>query len=69
MSKRIKNFIIIEDEPEDYCEYCGKLAELRPYGKAGKRICLECGLKNVDETTKNMEKKLFGIDENEKRKH
>jgi hypothetical protein len=63
MSKRIGNIIIIEDEKDDICEYCGKLAELRPYGRNGKRICFVCGMKNKEETEKNMNAILFGAEE------
>jgi hypothetical protein len=62
MSKRIGNIIIIENEPDDICEYCGKKEELRPYGKNGAKICFKCGMKDKAETEKNMEKILFGID-------
>jgi hypothetical protein len=62
MSKKINNIIIIEEEPEGICEYCGRKEELRPYGKNGARICFECGMKDKDETEKNMAKILFGID-------
>jgi tRNA(Ile2) C34 agmatinyltransferase TiaS len=59
MTKRIDNIVIIEEEEPDFCEYCGKLAELRPYGKNGARICFNCGIKNREETNKNMERILF----------
>jgi hypothetical protein len=64
MTKRIGDIVIIEDEEPDFCEYCGKLAELRPYGKNGARICFNCGIKNIEETNKNMERILF-----ERKKH
>lgn len=63
MSKRKGNIIIIEEETPDLCEYCGKLADLRPYGRNGARICFECGMKNEKETEKNMNIILFGTDE------
>lgn len=28
---------------EEPCEYCGKVDELRPYGKHGAKICFDCG--------------------------
>ena len=37
---------IIEAEPPDACDLCGKKAELRPYGPNGERVCFECGMKN-----------------------
>ncbi|WP_428025057.1 hypothetical protein [Arcobacter sp.] len=64
MTKRIDDIVIIEEEEPDFCEYCGKLAELRPYGKNGARICFNCGIKNKEETNKNMERILF-----ERKKH
>ena len=60
MSERIGNIIIIEEEQESICEYCGKKAETRPYGRNGARICYDCGMKNKEETNKNMGKILFG---------
>jgi hypothetical protein len=42
------------------CAYCGKVDELRPYGKNGACICYDCGQKNIDETNANMGAYLFG---------
>jgi hypothetical protein len=28
------------------CTFCGKAAELRPYGPAGELVCFECGMKD-----------------------
>jgi hypothetical protein len=42
---------IIEAEPKNRCELCGKVAELLPYGPHGERICFQCGM-NDEETTK-----------------
>ena len=30
--------------PTKPCEYCGKVEELRPYGKNGAKICFDCGM-------------------------
>lgn len=60
MSKRIGNAIIICEEPEDKCELCGKIAELRPYGPNGERICFDCAMKDPETTEKMMGKYLFG---------
>lgn len=53
--------IICAESPRK-CELCGKLAETRPYGPDGKRICFECGnlpeLK--EEVERRMEEYLFG---------
>ncbi|KKL27727.1 hypothetical protein LCGC14_2382230, partial [marine sediment metagenome] len=28
------------------CEWCGKEAELRPYGPKGENVCFSCGMKD-----------------------
>jgi hypothetical protein len=60
MTKRIGNLIIIEPEPDDVCELCGKTDELRPYGPKGENICYDCGMKNKDVTELMMDERLFG---------
>ena len=64
MTKRIGDIVIIEEEEPDFCEYCGRLEDLRPYGRDGARICFNCGMKNKEETNKNMEKILFEKNKN-----
>lgn len=53
------NIVIIEQEPDQQCDFCGKVAELRPYGPKGECICHECGMKD-EETTTRMILKRFG---------
>lgn len=45
-----KRVFAIEKEEAAKCEYCGKIAELRPYGRNGANICYACGMKNESET-------------------
>jgi len=40
----------IAQEPDDTCEMCGQVDELRPYGPNYERICFECGMKNEELT-------------------
>lgn len=56
MSK--KGFIC--SEPNRTCEYCGKDAECRPYGKNGEQICFKCGMKDIETTEKRAAQYLFG---------
>ncbi len=52
----IKNgILIIREEPDGKCEYCGKVDELRPYGKDGAKICYPCGMNNIEETEKQID--------------
>lgn len=60
MSRRIGKVAILEDEPEMKCELCGKMAETRPYGPKGERICFECGMKNPKVTRRQCARVLFG---------
>lgn len=47
--------LIIEPEADDQCELCGEIAELRPYGPNGERICFDCGMKDEAGTVKRFE--------------
>jgi hypothetical protein len=55
--------VLIEREPPGQCELCGKLAQLRPYGPGGKRICVACGKRDPEGTTRRMVQ-LLGHDTN-----
>ncbi len=57
MSERIGDVFIIEPEPPQQCDLCGKIDELRPYGANGEKICFECGMKD-EETTRKMFRKV-----------
>lgn len=51
---------IICVEPDDVCEMCGKVDELRPYGSGGMRVCFDCGMKDEAEAIRRMKAHLFG---------
>ena len=42
--------LVIEVEPDNFCELCGAKDELRPYGPNGENICFDCGMKNPKAT-------------------
>lgn len=52
----------IAPEPDDVCEMCGKVDELRPYGPNYERICFDCGMKNEELTRARMEEYIFGAE-------
>lgn len=61
MSFRTRNGVpVIAAEDDDICELCGKVAECRPYGPKGERICFDCGMKDKKVTDRMMGKVLFG---------
>jgi hypothetical protein len=60
MSERIGNTFIVKEEELSTCEYCGTVAELRPYGKDGAHICFECGTKDLETTEKMFAKAVEG---------
>lgn len=44
MTRAIKNILLIEKEKPKRCQFCGKVAETRPYGPNGEDICIDCGM-------------------------
>lgn len=42
------------------CQGCGKVAELRPYGKGGKFVCFDCMMKDENEGKRQFGKILAG---------
>lgn len=51
---------VIYAEEDRKCEQCGKVAETRPYGKDGARICFDCGQLDKEATERRMTAYLFG---------
>lgn len=51
--------MIISKEPNKQCEYCGKVAETRPYGRNNEEICFECGMRD-EKTTKRQFHNIHG---------
>lgn len=47
---------VIAKEPKQQCDFCGKIAELRPYGPKGECICFDCGMKDEETTRKQFNK-------------
>ena len=39
---------VLAVEPPRKCELCGKVAETRPYGPHGERVCFQCGMKDEE---------------------
>ena len=57
--------IFLEPREDEICEACGKLAELRPYGKklkSGKRewVCFDCAQKDPKNTEEAFEERMRG---------
>jgi hypothetical protein len=50
---------------QESCEYCGKIEELRPYGKNDAKICFDCGMKpeNIQGTEAAFDDVLSGRSE------
>lgn len=59
MSRNINGVAVIEAEPDFLCFMCGAITETRPYGPNGEEICYECGMKDVETTSRMMVKVLF----------
>jgi len=58
-----KGNMIIMDRREPrmgYCEACGTIDDLRPYGLNNENICFDCAMKNPDITDDRMREMLKG---------
>lgn len=62
MTRRIGGVLVIEAEPPRRCEQCDAIAETRPYGPNGERICFDCAQRDVQATERQM-RKFCGFDE------
>jgi hypothetical protein len=56
--------LLLEPEPPQQCDYCGKVAELRPYGRNGAAICFECGMADRKTTEKMFSQRLDDLEAN-----
>jgi len=61
MSHREGNTAYIYEETPQQCDFCNKIAELRPYGPKGECICHPCGMKDKKSAIKMMSKRFLGI--------
>jgi hypothetical protein len=53
-----KNILIIEPQPDERCEMCGAVDELRPYGPKGENVCFTCGMKDREAAERQFAKRL-----------
>jgi len=63
MTFRIKDGpLVITDvgEVDAKCEVCGKIDELRPYGKNGANVCFDCAMKDEATTGAMFKRRLAG---------
>lgn len=54
---------VIMQEPEQFCESCGKLEECRPYGANDEQICFDCAMATPESEAiarKKMAAYIFG---------
>lgn len=69
MTRKVGNFVFIEEGPSRECELCHKIAELRPYGPNREWICFECGMKDEKTTAQKFAEFLEGPSEMKKPPH
>lgn len=58
MTEKVNGILIIKGEEPQQCDTCGKVAELRPYGKDGACICFSCAEK-IPEVVEQQFNKLY----------
>lgn len=52
--------LVIEPQSDGICQECGKKEETRPYGKGGKEVCFDCGMKDEACTKAHFESFVTG---------
>jgi len=59
MSRKTKrgNFVIAAENPQQ-CDFCGGIAELRPYGPNGETVCFPCAMKDEPSAKRQFQKRL-----------
>lgn len=50
--------VIVWEKPQQ-CDLCGKIAELRPYGPKGEKVCFSCMMKDEAAAIEQFRKRLF----------
>lgn len=63
MTRKVDGLLLIEPEPNQQCDDCGKSAQLRPYGPKGSCICVKCGQKDPKGTHERMMAILAPVDD------
>ena len=51
----------IKAEKPQQCDLCGKIAELRPYGPKGEKVCFVCGMKDEAAMERGVARYILGI--------
>lgn len=44
MTRNVGSILLIEKEKPKKCQFCGKVAETRPYGPSGENVCIDCAM-------------------------
>lgn len=60
MSGYANGVTVIAREPSQQCDYCGKISELRPYGKNGACICFPCAMLDESEAERQFARRIEG---------
>jgi len=60
MTFKVGNTLFIAEQAPATCEACGKLDELRPYGKNGANVCFDCAMQDPATAARMFDKRLRG---------
>ena len=59
MTRGVTGTVYSYTEGEQQCDFCGQVAELRPYGPKGECVCFSC-MKQNEDAAKVQFSKLLG---------
>ena len=61
MTFRVKDGpLVIAGEEDARCEDCGKIDELRPYGRNGANVCFDCAMKDEANAARMFRARIAG---------
>jgi hypothetical protein len=63
MTVKVGNILVICEESDGLCAFCGRLEELRPYGPNNERICFDCAMKDEATAARKFRERFDGPSE------
>lgn len=60
MTQLVNGVLVIEVQEPEKCELCGGIAECRPYGPKGEKVCFGCAMKDLPAARRAFLQRLNG---------
>lgn len=63
VTQEIDGVLVVEPEQPQQCDFCGRIAELRPYGPNRECICFDCGMQDPETTHRMFNKRCAAAED------